>query len=87
MFRKIICAIIIIFMTGAVDAQTITGKITGNNATPVAHAIIYLLNTNYSSNSDAEGNFILKNVLPGHYILSVSAAGYAVANKNITGKN
>ena len=49
-----------------------------------ADASVYLLNTNFSSLSDVDGNFSLKNISPGSYILSVSAAGYATVNKTIT---
>ena len=74
-------------ITCAVNAQTIPGKITGDNARPVPYAFIYLLNTNVSAFSDADGNFSLKNISAGTYILSVSAAGYATVNKNITVSN
>ena len=84
MFHKIICFVLLILIGCAVNGQTITGKITGDNALPVRNASVYLLNTNFSSLSDVDGNFSLKNISPGSYILSVSAAGYATINKTIT---
>ena len=54
-------------ITCIVNAQTISGKITGDNARPVPDAFIYLLNTNISTLSDADGNFSLKNISAGTY--------------------
>ena len=84
MFHKKICLILLILIACVVNGQTITGKITGDDALPVRDASVYLLNTNFSSFSDMDGNFSLKNISPGSYVLSASAAGYATVNKTIT---
>ena len=84
MLPKKIFLIILIINWFSVDAQTIRGKITGNNTLPVSNAFIYLLNTNFASQSDSAGNFSLKNINVGNYTISVSATGYATVNKNIT---
>jgi iron complex outermembrane receptor protein len=84
MLPKKILLIILAIIKLSADAQTVKGKITGNNALPVSNAFIYLLNTNFSSYSDSAGNFSLKTVRAGSYTISISAAGYATVNKNIT---
>ena len=84
MFHKKICFILLTLVTTIVNAQKISGKITGDHALPVSNALVHLLNTNISAFSDANGDFSLKNTSRGSYILSVSAAGYATVNTNIT---
>jgi iron complex outermembrane receptor protein len=87
MFHKKICLILFMLITCSGNAQTILGKITDGSDRPVPDAFIYLLNTNFSVFSDDDGNFNLKNISAGNYVLSVSATGFATVNKNITVTN
>ncbi len=87
MFHKKLL-VVLFFLTACIcHAQSISGKITGENSKPVPDAFIYLLNTNSSAFSNADGSFSLKNIAAGNYIVSVSAAGYATVNKNISVNN
>ncbi|HEY5406162.1 MAG TPA: TonB-dependent receptor [Ginsengibacter sp.] len=65
------------------QSQVITGKITDNKSRPVPDAFIHVLNTNLSTVSDAKGNYTFQHIVPGKYIASVSAIGYADANEEI----
>jgi len=60
---------------------TISGKITGEHAEAVSNATVYLLNTNNAAISDSLGNFSMKNIRKGEYVIVVSAIGYATRNE------
>jgi len=61
----------------------INGKITDEKSEPVKSASVHLLNTNKGVVSDEQGNFILRNVLPGNYIIEFSAIGYATQYRDV----
>ncbi|MBS1932513.1 MAG: TonB-dependent receptor [Bacteroidetes bacterium] len=73
------------------DIVTVTGKITDEKSNPVRYATIDLLNTNIAAISDTNGNFNIKNIPSGNYIISVSAIGFATINEKMqvskTGNN
>ncbi len=51
---------------------------------PLAGTSVYLLNTNRGAFADEQGNFELKNLLPGKYTVQFSAIGYATKDLDIT---
>jgi iron complex outermembrane receptor protein len=61
-----------------------SGTVTNINAEPIQGASVSLLNTNYSSSTNAKGIFVFKNVPAGKYTLRVSNVAYASINQNIT---
>lgn len=69
----------LLFISAEVSSQTarITGKVVeAINNQPVPFATIAIEGTTTGTFSDAEGNFILENVAPGTYNLSVSFVGF-----------
>lgn len=86
MIRK--CLGLLVFVPGCIVANgqttiTISGKITDDKAHVVSNASVYILNTNSGTYTNREGEFELKNIPEGKYIIRVSAIGYAVVNKEI----
>ena len=69
--------------TFAQTRSDFSGTVTNAKAEPIQGANVSLLNTNYSSSTNAKGIFIFKNVPAGKYILRVSSVAYASANQNI----
>ncbi len=70
-----------LFFVVSVSAQkpaaTIKGRIyNAKNNEPVEFATVVIQNTVNGTNSDLEGNFLLKDVAPGFYQLKVSAIGF-----------
>jgi iron complex outermembrane recepter protein len=89
MLLKHLCAALILAATAmtANAQQTISGKIVDEKANPVAGASVYVLNTQRGTVTDRQGVFELRNILPGNYILHVSAIGFAEITREITEKN
>lgn len=65
-------------------SSSISGVITNSNARPVASATINLLNTNYSTVTNAKGEFKLNNIPEGSYTLHITSVAYAEQNQLIT---
>ena len=63
--------------------QVISGTITNKKNKPVSGATIHLLNTNIYNLSDANGNFVIKNINAGKYILTITATGYAIVDETV----
>lgn len=61
----------------------LTGKIKDDGSNGVAGASVSILNTQSGTVSDKEGNFILKNIPAGNYILHISAVGFADVNRQV----
>ncbi len=59
------------------------GKVINTRSLPIVGASIYLLNTNRGTVTDELGQFHLVNLVPGNYIVQVSAIGYATIDRNI----
>lgn len=73
----------------SVFAQQIklTGSVKDNKNTTVQGVSISLLNTSHSTLTNRQGQFVLENVFPGTYTLSVSAIGFATQSQQVTVNN
>lgn len=65
------------------NSGVIKGMVVSENQ-PVSGANVILQEIQKGAATDGEGKFIIKNINPGTYKLSVSAVGYAQFNKEIT---
>jgi Fe(3+) dicitrate transport protein len=86
MIRTFIPAFVLsIFISLQCSAQTfsISGTIKAPSGEAVANASVVLKNTAYSAIGDTLGNYHLKNVNAGKYILQVSAIGYQTISRDI----
>jgi uncharacterized protein (TIGR02145 family) len=59
----------------------VTNDITGD---PIPGAVIKLDQTPYSATSGSDGKYILKNLLPGDYTISITSPGFKNSEKNVT---
>nr|WP_315422972.1 TonB-dependent receptor [uncultured Pedobacter sp.] len=87
---KYIFLFIFSFFCTRITAQTIRGNISSKNAEPMTGITIRLEDTNYATQTIENGDFILRNVIPGNYTLVASGVGYAAKKQNIVivaGKN
>src|SRR6478736_6384474 len=64
-------------------AQTISGKVTDQQSKPLGFVTLHLLNTNVNAVTDASGNYTISSVSPGHYIIELSAVGFATSAQQI----
>lgn len=78
--KKIITILYLLVATATLaqkNGSTIKGRVfNAKNNEPVEFATIVIQNSVNGTNSDLQGNFLLKDVLPGFYQLKVSAVGY-----------
>ena len=76
-------AVLLPFMASA--QFSINGKISEkNSALALSGASISLENTYSSSRSDASGNYTLKNLKPGNYLVKVSFLGYRAIERSVS---
>ncbi len=68
------------FPATAQNNVTITGQVFDDKHKPVSGAVIYLLNTNITVTSGADGSFTISNIPPGTYNAIISAFGFATRN-------
>ncbi|MGN6495503.1 MAG: TonB-dependent receptor [Agriterribacter sp.] len=73
----------IISFVNAQSVTTLSGTVTGADAKAIAGASVVLLNTNRGAVSDAKGSFHLDKIIPGKYIIQISAVGYASVSKEL----
>lgn len=79
----ILSVLAIIAFTAKSQQVELSGKITNNKSIPIPNSSVYLLNTNYGTTSDAQGNFSFKHLPAGHYEIQISSVGYATLNHDI----
>ncbi len=64
---------------------SVSGKIISEKTLqPVPFAKVVLRNTNYFTTADKKGNYVIKNIPSGQYIILASADGYSERAKEIT---
>lgn len=78
----IAAAVLLPFMASA--QFSISGKISEKNSgSALIGASVSLENTYSSTHSDASGNYILKNLKPGNYLVKVSFLGYKTLERSV----
>ncbi|KIX21251.1 TonB-dependent receptor [Flavobacterium sp. 316] len=79
---KNIFLLTILLSTFCFSQTTIKGVITSKKE-PLAFASVYIPKLNIGSNTDENGNYILKNIPQGEYIIHFSFIGFKTQKKNI----
>lgn len=76
---------IIIADRASINKRTggIKGKITTTNGEPLISANIMILENNYGTTTNEKGEYIIKNLKPGTYILNVTYIGYESVTKKV----
>lgn len=69
--------------TGLAQTATIKGQITLSTAAPADNVSVTLKSTQIGTVTDAAGNYEIKNLKPGTYVLRVSFVGFGSKEKNI----
>lgn len=80
---KLIIAVLLLGCN-LVHGQNLSGKITDAKGNAVSNAFVYLLNTNFATFSNEQGNFTITNISPGEYAVVISAISYATLTEKIT---
>ena len=75
--KQLLYLLFVAFLCLNVQAQSIKGKIRSANGTAIEGAIVSILNTNKTTNSNKEGAFSFQNIVPGNYQLSINLLGFA----------
>lgn len=80
--------VVVVLFAGNAMAQSKNGSISGSIKTsdgnPAAYVSVGLKNTAKTTQTDDKGNYTLKNVAPGNYILKTSAIGVKAQEKQVT---
>jgi iron complex outermembrane receptor protein len=87
MTKKVLLISLLTFLYIYTHAQThinIKGRILDHNGHGIASASVYLLNTNFKTSADNNGDFTFINVLAGKYEVAASAIGYATLTKMVS---
>lgn len=69
---------------GQIKNGSVSGQIKTSDGNPASYVSVGLKNTNKTTQTDGKGNFIIKNIVPGDYIIKVSAIGVSAQEKSIT---
>ncbi len=64
------------FYGNSQQSYKLSGKVTNTRSTPLPASTVYLLNTNEGAVSDEKGNFSIKDLQAGKYVVQVSSVGY-----------
>ncbi|WP_448701957.1 TonB-dependent receptor domain-containing protein [Mucilaginibacter sp. AW1-3] len=70
-------------LTASAQTFSISGSVKNVNGNGLAGATVVVNNTRYSMACDTAGNFILKDVQPGNYTITISAIGYKETNRSV----
>jgi hypothetical protein len=87
MMKKIVVLFALLASIGQAFAQSrfsFSGTITDTHTAAIRGANVNLLNTNYSTITDAKGAFRFNNVPAGTYTLHVSSVAFASVNQTVT---
>lgn len=88
-FTKILSVLTIsMFLLGTVQAQTKSGVISGiiktSDGKPAAYVNVGLKSTSRTTQTNENGQYIIKNVMSGTYILKVSAVGAVSTEQSVS---
>ncbi|CAM4046984.1 Outer membrane receptor proteins, mostly Fe transport [Pedobacter westerhofensis] len=78
----ILCANVF-FAEAQIRPSTLRGTLKSNLGEPVRSATIKLQNTSYGAISDQDGEFEIKNVKPGNYVVLIKVIGFKDHKKDI----
>ncbi|HEV3327170.1 MAG TPA: TonB-dependent receptor, partial [Puia sp.] len=74
---KLFYGIIALLIVARANGQArVTGGVSNEKSEPISGVSVHLLNTEISVVSDTAGNFMIRNIGPGRYIIQLSAIGY-----------
>ncbi|KQR72479.1 TonB-dependent receptor [Pedobacter sp. Leaf176] len=80
--------VIMMLLSTNIKAQTksasINGQIKTSDGKPAGYVSVGLKNSNKATHTDENGNFIIKNLAAGQYVIKVSAVGVKVQEKEIS---
>lgn len=83
MTKSLLFVLVLLIANQTVSAQTsnsISGTVSDAGKQGLARVSLRLLNTNYGTITDSQGNFSLPAVPKGKYLMQVTAIGYATQN-------
>lgn len=84
MKKKVVLTVLICCLANIVCAQiTLKGKIVDESERPISNASVRLEKTTIGTVSDASGNFELKNVPDGNYVLRATCIDFEAARLNV----
>ena len=63
---------------------TVTGKIASTENTPLESANVTVNNTKFGTQTDSQGNFEIKNIKPGDYVIKVTSIGFTIKDVPFT---
>lgn len=83
--KHLLCALVLacFTFTGAAQTATVKGKIIIPTSEAADNISVILKNTQIGTVTDANGEYEIKNLRPGNYILRISLVGYAPKERNI----
>jgi len=77
--RIFIVPLSLLYCIGSLFASSISGKvISEDGGTPIIGANIYIENTSFGTASNKDGEFFIKGLPEGEYILKVDYVGYSL---------
>ena len=75
---------VMLFLFIKMNAQvSVIGKITDSRSQPLGNVTVHLLNTQVAAISNSSGDFSIRNITPGKYVIQFSSIGYASAATEI----
>lgn len=75
--KKIISILLFVAISLSISAQfSITGNVTDESASVLSFVPVNLANTNYSGETDENGNFAFSEIPAGRYVLQISYLGF-----------
>jgi len=81
---RFFCVTALLIIFGKLNGQAvIEGVVTGINTKPIINATVRLLNTPSAALTNASGQFSMRALQPGQYVIEISAVGYATLAREI----
>ncbi len=72
-----------VMLGNALADEALIGTVTTTDGAPLVGANVFVVNSQLGGATDSTGKFVIPNIEPGRYTLSVSYVGYATAKKAI----
>jgi Fe(3+) dicitrate transport protein len=81
----VVIALVSLSWCALAQQATLTGRVLDQKTgKPVTGAIIYLKDTKYHDASDVNGKFLITQIAPGKYVVSVQQLGWTFAERELT---